>query len=253
MHPIYRELYAGFYSVPLTDSDVATLEWRAGLLLAIRPRIICPRRSTPQKVAITDAAAETMITAAIVFDKATFDVNRHALVFRGARAASVWEELFVVANLIYGLELTATLLTAADPLIPLDGQCATYYLDNNNSLASLVRSDSQRGAISGLSRIFWPICAVRGIAPWLEMAPSDRNIADNPSRGVQAPFIIDEIADFFFEMELFRTVKIGLGGHRAGIFGPTPLIGRLYPPTNGRTTEGCSGDNQQILDFRRCR
>ena len=230
MQPIYRKLYAGFYSAPLTDSDVVTLDWRAGLLRPIRPRIIYPRRSTPQKVVITDASTETMIMAAIVFDKATFDVDRHALVCRGARAASVWEELFAVTNLIYGLELTAAVLATADPLIPLDGQCVTYYLDNNNSLSALVRADSQRDVISALSRIFWEVCAVSGITPWIERAPSDRNITDNPTRGVPVPFIIDDIADFSFEMELFRMVKPGLAEHRAGICDPAALVGRLYPP-----------------------
>ena len=196
MQPIYRKLYTGFYTAQLSDCDVVTLDWRVGLLRAIRPRIIYPRRSTPQKIVIADAATEAMIMAAIVFDKATFDPNHHALVCRGVRAAPVWEELFVVANLIYGLELTAAVLAKSGPLIPHGGQCVTYYLGNNNSLEALVRADSQRDAISSIARIFWEICAVRRITPWLERVPSNRNITDNPTRGAPVPFIIDDIADF---------------------------------------------------------
>ena len=83
MHRLYRKLYAGFYSATLTEGDLVNLDWWDGLLRSVRPRIIYPRRSTPQKVAITDAATETMIAAAIVFDKATFDTNRHASICRG--------------------------------------------------------------------------------------------------------------------------------------------------------------------------
>ena len=231
MHRLYRKLYAGFYSATLTEGDLVNLDWWDGLLRSVRPRIIYPRRSTPQKVAITDAATETMIAAAIVFDKATFDTNRHASICRGGvRAAPVWETLFKITNLIYGLELTATVLTTDDPLIPLDGQCVANYLDNNNSLAAPVRADSARDVMAVLARIFWVVCAVRGITPWLERVHSDRNITDNPTRNEAVSFVIDDIADFSFEMELFRMVMTGLAEFRAGTFDPKALVGRLYPP-----------------------
>ena len=252
MQHLYRKLYAGFYSAGLTDEDRTNLDWWAGLLRSARPRIISPRRSTPQKVVITDAATETMIMAGIVFDKEYFDATQHASVCRGIRAAPVWEALFITTNLILGLELTAVVLVTADPLIPLDGQCVTYYVDNNNSLSALVKADSGRDVIAVLARIYWALCALRGITPWVERVPSDRNITDNPTRNEGVPFIIDEIADFSFEMELFRMVTTGLSDFRAGTFDPTALVGRLYPPIHGRTTEGGSGDNQQIIDFRRC-
>ena len=115
-HPLYRKLYAGFRTAQLPDCDEVALDWRSCLLRAIRPRIIYARRPTPQMIA--DAAAESMIMAAIAIDKATFGANRHALVCRGVRAAPVGEELFVGANLIYGLELTAAVLTTAYPSPP---------------------------------------------------------------------------------------------------------------------------------------
>ena len=148
----------------------------------------------------------------------------------GFRADPVWETLYKVTKLIYGLELTSAALATADPLTPLGGQCVKYYMGNNNSLSALVRADSEREVIAVLSRIFRALCAVRGIAPWFERVPSNRNITDNPTRNEDVPFIIDEIADFSFEMELFRMVTIGLTEMRAGTFDPTALVGRLYPP-----------------------
>ena len=190
MQHLYRKLYAGFYSADLADEDRINLDWWAGLLRSTRPRIIYPRRPTPQKVAITDAAAETMIMDGIVFDKEHFGATQHASICRGLRAAPVWETLFKTTNLILGLELTAAVLVTADPLIPLDGQCVTYYLDNNNSLSALVKADSGRDVIAVLARIYWALCAVRGITPWLERVPSNRNITDNPTRNETAPSLL---------------------------------------------------------------
>ena len=83
----------------------------------------------------------------------------------------------------------------------------------------------------------------------MDRAPSNRNIAENPDRGAPAPFEIDDVADFSFELGLFRTVEIGLGERRSGMADATALVSTIYRPENGRPSGGVSGDSQEVIDF----
>ena len=84
--PLYRKVNAGRYQPALSDSDIWILRLRTGLLRSIRPRIVYPRRSTPQKIIYTDAATSAQIIAAVVFDKHQFDTDGHVEAVRALRS-----------------------------------------------------------------------------------------------------------------------------------------------------------------------
>ena len=178
MQPLYRKLNADCYQGHLSPADVSLLRRMRGILLAIRPRVVRAQNSFPHKIIYTDAATETSVAAAIIFDRAEFMENQTIETCRWMYAGENWMGLFIETNLIYGLELLAVVQTAADTSIELDGKCVTFYVDNNNTISALVRADSKALAISTLARIFWAICIKRSITPWVERVPGKINIAD---------------------------------------------------------------------------
>ena len=124
----------------------------------------------------------------------------------------------------------ALVLTIADPDLPISDSCITCYVDNNNTLCALVRSDSKRPVIAAISRIFWVICAIRGIVPWLERVDSDLNVSDLPTRKVSLPLECESEGPLAFGGKLLEMVIEGLPRHFNGFFDPEELIGRLYTP-----------------------
>ena len=85
---MYRMSYSDYYRPELSGNDRAALEFRVGLLGAARPRIVFPRRNSPQKLALADSATTTMIMAVAVLDKRLSDrilalMGAHADVVRG--------------------------------------------------------------------------------------------------------------------------------------------------------------------------
>ena len=68
-HPLYRRLYSDYYRTELSDNDRVALECSVGPLGAARPKIVCPRRNTPQKLVLTEAATTSMIVAVAVLDR----------------------------------------------------------------------------------------------------------------------------------------------------------------------------------------
>ena len=141
-----------------------------------------------------------------------------------------WLGIFDDANLIYGLETLALTATIADPDLPPDNSLVTCYVDNNNTLCALVRSDSGTLIISALSRIFWAICAIRGIVPWLERVDSDLNISDLPTRNEELPINCDSTRQFPIGEILLRMAFEGFTSQLNGFFDPEELVGRLYTP-----------------------
>ena len=226
--PLYRKVNAAFYQPVLPPSDIRVLEWRQGMLLDVRPRIIYPRISTPQRIIYTDAATSTLLAASITFYPSNCTVAPVVEACRVMAAGQEWCDLFIETNLIYGLEMLAIVQTAADPNLDLDGRCVTFYIDNNNAISALIKGDSDTVIISAISRIFWAICGRRGIAPWLERAPSPVNIADLPTRTTKLPSRSNSTAEFSYQEELFWMVAAALKDNASGYFGPDVLIGRFY-------------------------
>ena len=66
-----------------------------------------------------------MIMASVVFRKTEFDRGNSSLSFLGAVSDPGWAEYFIDTSLIYGLELTALVLTTSDPDVPLGGLSIT--------------------------------------------------------------------------------------------------------------------------------
>ena len=241
---MYRKLYGYYYDESLSDVDLVTMEWRSGLLKALRPRAIYPRNNSPDIVIFTDAATTTMIMEGVVFRKTDCDADNSALECHGLVSGPGRTEYFTDMILIYGLELTALVLTTADPNLPLGALSTTYYIDNNCAKCALIRGGSRIAAIAVLDGLFWAICAIRRITPWLERAPKDGNIADLPTRKVELPYRIRSISDFSYGAQLLQMVRIGLPRQTLrGFFDPYELVGRLYRNIYGRhaTAEGPSG------------
>ena len=235
VHPLYRKLYGCYYDESLSDVDRITMEWRSCLLTALRPRTIYPRNNSPGVVIFTDAATTAMIMAIVIFRKTDFDADNSAMACQGVVSDPGWAEYFTDTSLIYGLELTALVLTTADPNLPLGGLCITYYIDNNCAKCALIRGGSRIAAIAVLARLFWAICAIRRITPWLERAPTGENIADLPTRTVELPYHIGSISDFPFEKQLLQMDRVGLAKKNLNGFSDHyELVGVLYPNIFGR-------------------
>ena len=196
MQPLYRKLYGYYYDESTPDVDRVALEWRSGLLKALQPRAIYPRNNSPDIVIFADAATTAMIMASVVFRKTDCDSDNSALACQGVVSGPGWAEYFKDTILIYGLELTALVLTTAGPNLPLEGLSTAYYIDNNCANRALIRGGSRISDIAVLARLFWAICAIRRITPWPERAPTDGNISDFPTRMVELPYHIGSISDF---------------------------------------------------------
>ena len=230
MQPLYRKLYAPYYDRAISDSDRIILEWWAELPLRIRPRPPITQKEFPDWIIYSDAATSTRIMACVVINREDFLTSPRIRTSRWVKANRLWLDIFADTNLILGLELVALVLTIADPDLPISDSCITCYVDNTNTLCALVRSDSKRPAIAVISRIFWAICAIRGIAPWLEWVASDFNIADLPTRDISLPIGCESEGPLIFENKLMEMAIDGLSQHFDGFFDPGELIGRLYTP-----------------------
>ena len=84
----------------------------------------------------------------------------------------------------------------------------------------MIKAACFRTVISVLTRLYWDICAVRGITPWLERVDSDVNISDIPTRGDEWPFKTDSVADLSLGGQLLEMVREGIRAQTDGYFGP---------------------------------
>ena len=157
MQPLYRKSNAPYYHPEISHTDRLTFQWWAGVLRQKIPRLVVCRNPWPDLIIYTDAAGETMITAALLFDRAEFMRSGCVSAVRSEVASLGWIELFRGANSIYGLELLAIALTTADSSLDLENKSITYYIDNNNALSALVKADSKRMVIAILARLFWAL------------------------------------------------------------------------------------------------
>ena len=97
------------------------------------PRDIYPRRKTPQMVSYTDAAAETMIMVANVFDVRIYKRTKRTEVCRKIKA-DPWRGRICAeqeTDLICVLEMESAVLTVSGKSMDLDNKCITFYIGNN--------------------------------------------------------------------------------------------------------------------------
>ena len=152
-----------FYQCSHSQSAVKVFQWWRGILLAVRPRRICHRTSTPQRIIYTDADKKTGIAGSVTFGPSNCIPVPAVEACRPMTADQDWNDLFAKANLICGLEMLAIAQEAADPDHDLCGQCVTFYIDNNNAMSDPIRGASKAVIISALTRIFWAIFGRMGI------------------------------------------------------------------------------------------
>ena len=138
-----------------------------------------------------------MITASLVFDRAEPPRTGEILEARTDVGSADRVGLFLETNLIYGSELSAIVLTTADPTLDIDNKSIAFYIDNKNAIAALVKADSKRKAIAIWVILFWALVDRRGIAHWFESGFGEK-IADLPTRRVKLFYFVtdQEISPF---------------------------------------------------------
>ena len=145
MQPLYRKCYADYYDPDISGQMILNFQWWADIVRHAKPRTIYPRRKTPQMVIYTDAATETMVMAANVFDVRIYKRTKRMEACRKTKAAS-WRGRICKeqnANLICVLEMDPAVLTVSDKSLDLDNKCITYYIDNNAAKCGLIKADSE--------------------------------------------------------------------------------------------------------------
>ena len=98
--------------------------------------------------------------------------------------------MFSETKLIYGLELSPAVQTAAAPRINLDYKQVIAHIDYYNAKKAPVKSDSERRIIDISVRICRAVMSRRSINPRFARCPSGCDISDRPSRLVKIPYRI---------------------------------------------------------------
>ena len=97
------------------------------------------------------------------------------------------------SNEIFILGLIAALmaLKVMSFLSPVEGSNIVLFIDNNASLASIVRAFSKCPVGFSIVSEFWRLADSLSIVPWVERVESSLNLADAPSRlpGPEATFV----------------------------------------------------------------
>ena len=236
--PLYRKLHAAYYRSILTDRGRITPSRRVGVLSKQHQRAASRHKPFPDFIIYSDAATSAMIMAIVALFRSDFIISHRIAHCCGIRASGAWARLFPETSLIYGLGHTALVLTVAGPRIPLNNIRITCYVDNNNTLAALIKADCFWDFTAVLTRIFRAICAARCITPWLERVGSDVNISGIPARGDELPFGAGSVADLSSGAQLLEMAMEGIRGQTDGYFGPELLVGMLYSHFYARTGEG---------------
>ena len=95
--------------------------------------------------------------------------------------------IFCDAALIYGLELLAAVATISPLRGFLIGKNVVIYVDNSNTTDALVRARSPTKVINIPIQIFWAFAQCSGARFWFEQVPTNRNIANFPTRMDKLP------------------------------------------------------------------
>ena len=90
MQPLYRKCYADFYDPDISGQMLLNFQRWADIVGNAVPRAIYPRRKTPQVALYTDAASETMIMAANVFDVQIYKQTKRMEACRQIKADPWW-------------------------------------------------------------------------------------------------------------------------------------------------------------------
>ena len=133
--------------------DTSVLQWRGEIQRANRPLIAHKRRNNPQKILYTGAVTSTRIVASVLFGRDEFTRTGTTEACRGIVVSGEWVEILPSKALIYGLEMLEITQAAVGPSLPIDGQCVTFYIDNNGSKCPVAKSDPKRLVVKISTRI----------------------------------------------------------------------------------------------------
>ena len=232
LKPLYAKLYAPRYSPALTPALIRNLLWWGATLKNLSPRKITFNRSKPDWVIYTDAAFEEgkagARLASILFRVPAKPSTLKAELVFSSQPSESEVKFFESTSTIFGLELSAIVLTIYRSRATLRNKAVVIYTDNNAALAALINGDSSSRAAYTLIATFWFIAATYNMSVWFERVETKRNIADLPTRNVALPFSSNEISEFpslsealdFYEQHIAvnapSIAELGLAG--------TPLI-----------------------------
>ena len=226
LRPLYVKLNRRVYNARLSAYERSVFTWWRDVLADFSPRLATPRPKRPHWLIYTDAATNPPRLCALIFpgSKSTPDLQ---FLFSSSAAVS-WTYLFRWTNLIFGLELLALVLLFEDHAPFLAGQCCWIYLDSNNSLAALVRGDSNTDIIAVLVARFWQLVQSRNICVWFSRVRSKINPADLPTRMKILPYKPRKSCAFKSSATLFQHCRTQLAKLSPKVRQP-PLSFRLKP------------------------
>ena len=204
---LYAKQNAPYYSHILSDREQRSLRWWCTMLRQMKPRKITPKPDKPEYVVFTDAATKTGIMAAIVIERATFGRTNNLSMVWEASPGPHWNTLFDKTSLIYGLEMLAFLALLWTPDPPFRGKTVTFHLDNENAVKALIKNNAKPDIITAMTHLAWFRLYQLDVTPWFEWVPSNRNIADLPTRRVKLPFKTLNRSEFKNLRDLYDLIK----------------------------------------------
>ena len=222
LKPLYTKLRAHPYTEVISPCEAGVPEWWAASIRSSVPRAVELHPTTPDVIIYTDAATSTRILAAVAIEPSTYSALGSFSALLSEVADPVWETIFCETTLIYGLELLAVVATIFALKDFLRGKNVTFYVDNPNTKDAMVKGFSLTKVINILIQIFWAFAQSSGARFWFEQVPSNRNIADLPTRLEKLP-AKTEFSSSFPILDILR--KWVTETHKKGFFlftnGPT--------------------------------
>ena len=93
------------------------------------------------------------------------------------------------------------------PETPIGGKTATFHLDNENAANALIRNNDKPEIITAVTHLAWYRLNQLNLTAWFEWVPSNRNIADLPTRRAKLPCKTIETKEFPRLRELYGLIK----------------------------------------------
>ena len=176
------------YSPIVSDCEIRSLRWRDATLRQMAPREILPKPDKPESAVFTDAGTKDCIIAATLFGQQTFRESSKISMVWEETVGQHWRALFDKTSLIYGLEMIAFLSLLWGPNPPPEGETSIFHLYNEIAVKELVKHNAKPDIITAMAHLAWFRLDQLGVPRGSIRIPSNRNIADIPTRKVKPPF-----------------------------------------------------------------
>ena len=188
MAPLYAKANSPYYHPKLSDREIRTLLWWTMALPSMGERRLNELSDRADFTIFTDAATSSSAIAAVTLER--LDFTTHEFVWETGQAVTgpYWLNVFKDTSLIYGLETLALLALLWAPNDHLRGKSVTFHIDNENTVKAVIKCNAKPTVITAMTHLIWHRIRQLDITPWFEWVPSNRNIADLPTRGVDLPF-----------------------------------------------------------------